>query len=245
MPRRRIDLTALVADMEAIYGPPPAMPRFSPMDELVSCILSQHTADANSLPAFYRLKEAMPDWETIASAPTEQVADLIRKAGLANQKANSIQSALRCIRELTGSYDIGLLAEMPPIEARRWLEALPGVGPKTASIVLCFSFGMDLPPVDTHVFRVAWRLGLFPKEIGEAKAHDALLKVMPKALGYRLHMAFIQHGRSVCRAPKPRCEACEFSEMCAFFRAGPPRQKRDNKKAMGSNEAKPGETEAA
>lgn len=215
--------------MEALYGLPPAMPRFAPMDELVSCILSQHTADANSLPAFFRLKEAMPTLEQIANAPTAEVADLIRKAGLANQKAKSIQAALRRIHELNGEYSIDRLADLPPLEARKWLEGLPGVGPKTASIVLCFSFGMDLPPVDTHVFRVGWRLGLFPMEIGEAKSHDALLKIMPKGLGYRLHMAFIQHGRAVCRAPNPRCEQCAFTAECPFFRQLQKAKKGDNR----------------
>jgi len=238
MPRRKIDLAAAVERMEALYGPPPAMPRFAPMDELVSCILSQHTADANSLPAFFRLKETMPEWATVAAAPQEEVADLIRRAGLANQKAKSIQAALRRICEINGDYTIDGLAGMKPIEARAWLEGLPGVGPKTASIVLCFSFGMDLPPVDTHVFRVGWRLGVFPKAVGEAKAHGALLKVMPKGLGYRLHMAFIQHGRAVCRAPKPKCEACAFTEVCAFFLLHQRGQKRENEVRHGESAAK-------
>lgn len=226
---RKIDLKAVVERMESIYGLPPAMPRFEPMDELVSCILSQHTADVNSLPAFFRLKEAMPNWATIAEAPPDEVADLIRKAGLANQKAKSIQGALRDIRERNGDYTIASLASMKPLDARAWLEKLPGVGPKTASIVLCFSFGMDLPPVDTHVFRVGWRLGVFPKSVGEAKSHDVLLKVMPKGLGYRLHMAFIQHGRATCRAPRPHCDACAFTAECAFFRETQRGQKRENK----------------
>lgn len=213
-----LDILCLVERCETLYGLPPPMPRFDPMDELVSCILSQHTSDANSLPAFFRLKEALPTWEAVVAAGQERVAELIRNAGLANQKSKSILACLSRIRELNGAYSIDSLSSLSPRVARAWLEQLPGVGPKTASIVLCFSFGMDVIPVDTHVFRVAWRLGLFSKELGENKAHDVLLDLVPKGLGYRFHMALIQHGRAVCRAPRPRCEACEFTAQCAYFR---------------------------
>lgn len=198
------------------------MPRFDPMDELVSCILSQHTSDANSFPAFYLLKETFPTWEKVVQAGPEKIADVIRNAGLANQKAKSIIAALTAIKEQNDGYYIDNLKKLKPIEARKWLEALPGVGPKTASIVLCFSFGMDVIPVDTHVFRVAWRIGLVKKEIGEAKAHDALQKKIPKGLSYRLHMAFIAHGRAVCKAPLPICPKCPISDLCAYFKKGGP-----------------------
>lgn len=213
-----LDIPQLVQRCEALYGPPPPIPRFDPMDELVSCILSQHTSDANSLPAFFRLKEALPTWEAVVAAGQDRVADLIRSAGLANQKSKSILACLERICELNGAYCIDQLSSVSPSDARAWLEQLPGVGPKTASIVLCFSFGMDVIPVDTHVFRAAWRLGLFPRELGESRAHDVLNDLVPKGLGYRFHMALIQHGRAVCRAPRPRCEACEFTSQCAFFR---------------------------
>ncbi len=90
---------------------------------------------------------------------------------------------------------------------------LPGVGPKTASIVLCFAFGMDVIPVDTHVYRVAWRLGTIPEKTGEAKAHDLLQAKTPPGYSFRLHMDFIQHGRAVCKAPLPRCEACQITNL--------------------------------
>jgi endonuclease III len=211
-------IAALLKRLEARNGLPPAIPRFNPMEELVSCILSQHTSDANSFPAFHRLRAKYPTWEDVAQASEANVAEVIRNAGLANQKSRSMLGVLKRIKELNDDYLIDNLARMPPQEARKWLEQLPGVGPKTASIVLCFSFGMDVIPVDTHVFRVSWRLGLIQKEIGEAKAHDALQPLIPKGLSYRLHMGMISHGRQVCRAPKPKCGECHLTDLCGYFK---------------------------
>lgn len=217
-----IDLLSLTKRLEAAYGKPAKMPRFDPMDELVSCILSQHTSDANSFPAFYKLKEKFPSWQKVIDAGPEKLADVIRNAGLANQKSKSILAALKEIKARNKKCGIDNLKNLKPNEARKWLEELPGVGPKTASIVLCFSFGMDVLPVDTHVFRVAWRVGLIKKEVGEAKAHDALQKKIPKGLSYRLHMAFIAHGRAVCKAPLPICSKCPITDQCAYFKKGGP-----------------------
>ncbi len=206
------------------------------MDELVSCILSQHTSDANSFPAFYRLKGAYPTWDKVAAAPAGELADVIRAAGLANQKARNIQACLREIRDRNGGYDIENLRAMPFLEAREWLTSLPGVGPKTASIVLSFAFGMEAIPVDTHVYRVAWRIGLIPEGVGEAKAHDLLLERVPKGLGFRLHMALIQHGREVCKAPLPLCERCLASDVCRWFRRdGPAKRRKELRAKRGSD----------
>ena len=217
-----IDLATLTKRLESAYGKPPKMPRFDPMDELVSCILSQHTSDANSFPAFYKLKEKYPTWQQVVNAGPEKIAAVIRYAGLANQKSKCIIAALKEIRSRNNDYHLDNLRNLKSSEAREWLEQLPGVGPKTASIVLCFSFGMDVIPVDTHVFRVAWRIGLIKKGVGEAKAHDALQKKIPKGLSYRLHMAFIVHGRTACRAPLPNCPECPITDQCAYFKKGGP-----------------------
>jgi len=97
--------------------------------------------------------------------------------------------------------------------------SLPGVGPKTAAIVLCFSFGRPAIPVDTHVFRVSWRLGLIPKELGENKAHTAIEKLVPEDLPLKFHTALIQHGRQICKAPTPQCQRCPLTDRCKWFRS--------------------------
>lgn len=223
---KRYPVREVVSRLEAAYGQPPSIGRFGPMDELISCILSQHTSDVNSYPAFDRLKAALPTWEQIAAAGPERVADIVRSAGLANQKARSIINCLQAIKQKTGDYQIKFLRGMPVKEARDWLTQLPGVGPKTASIVLCFAFGMPVIPVDTHVYRVSWRLGIIPEGIGETKAHDLLLESVPSDLAYRFHMALIQHGRQVCKAPKPLCDRCILTDLCRWFKKnGPPRER--------------------
>lgn len=206
----------LVDTLERVYGRPDLVGRFDPVEELVCCILSQHTSDLNSLSAFERLRSRFADWESLAMEEPSRLADVIRSAGLANQKAKSILACLGEIKRRVGAYSLDFLRDMAPKDARAWLEDLPGVGPKTASIVLCFAFGMDVIPVDTHVYRVAWRLGLLPEKCGENKAHDLLLETVPRGLGFRFHIALIQHGRTVCRAQRPRCDTCLLAARCVF-----------------------------
>lgn len=215
--RSKLNPGFVVDCLESIYGPPGIAMRRDPMDELISCILSQHTSDKNSFPAFDRLKTAFPTWEAVVAAGPEGIHESIRQAGLANQKSKSICACLDAIHERVGAYNIDFLRSLSLQEARKWLEGLPGVGPKTASIVLCFSFGMGAIPVDTHVFRVGWRLGFYPKSLGEAKAHDALLTLVPGDLAFRFHVALIQHGRELCNAPNPRCTPCPLKGECAYF----------------------------
>jgi endonuclease-3 len=219
---RKFPIEELLVRLEAVYGRPRMISRFDPMEELVSCILSQHTTDANSFPAFTRLRETFANWQDVVDAGPERVADVVRKAGLANQKGKSIIACLKAIKERTGDYSLEILRGMPMPSAREWLMELPGVGPKTASIVLCFSFGMDAIPVDTHVYRVCWRLGIIPEGIGENKAHDALLSTVPEGLGFRFHTTLIQHGRMICRAPLPACEKCPVTDLCRWYQAGGP-----------------------
>lgn len=226
--RNPVDVRDLLETLEGVHGRPRYLPRFDPMDELVSCILSQHSADANSFPAFTHLRETLPTWEEVAETPPAALAEIIRGAGLANQKAKSILGCLRAIYERTGEYSLDVLRAMPTLEARDWLRSLPGVGPKTASIVLCFALGRETIPVDTHVYRVSWRLGIIPEELGEVKAHEVLMDEVPPDLAFRYHVTLIQHGRVICRAPLPFCDRCPVTDACPWFQEGGPDARRQS-----------------
>ena len=222
--------TALVQDvierLELVYGRPRRIARFDPMDELVSCILSQHSSDANSFPAFTRLKENYPLWSDVVAAGPEKLAHVIRAAGLANQKAKNILGCLNLIHDNFGDYSLEAMRKMPTLAARQWLLELPGVGPKTASIVLCFAMGRETIPVDTHIFRVSWRIGIIPESAGEVKAHDLLMEIVPAELAFRYHTDLIQHGRVVCRAPLPACDACPIKDLCQWYAIGGPEKRK-------------------
>ncbi len=158
----------IIRRLDEAYGIPEWRPHHDPLSELILTILSQNTSDGNSGRAFVRLLERFPTWDAVADAPLADLVAAIQPGGLAPTKAPRIQGVLREVRERTGGYDLSFLAEMPPDEARAWLADLHGVGPKTVACVLMFALGMPAMPVDTHVFRVAMRLGLIAERVPAA-----------------------------------------------------------------------------
>ena len=208
--------TEIAGILEKTYGQPHWRPHFDPLEELVACILSQHTSDVNTFRAFERLRKTFPNWKAAVEAPVERVVDAIRSGGLANSKAPRIQQVLRDIETKHGAFNLDFLVDMSDAEARSYLMSLHGVGPKTAAIVLCFGMGRNVLPVDTHVFRVSWRLGLIEKKDGEAKAHDLLQAQLEDGMAYRFHVAMITHGRQICKALRPRCGECPLAYQCRF-----------------------------
>ena len=158
-----------------------------------------------------------PDWLAIESAPVDELVATIRSGGLAEQKAPRIQAALRTIREARGDHALDFLAELPAREARDWLTRIPGIGPKTASVVLLFCFGTPLMPVDTHIERVSKRLGLLPAGASLALAHEAWLELVPEERMYEAHVNLIRHGRTICAARRPRHDACPLADRCRFL----------------------------
>src|SRR6266487_2100375 len=201
-------------------GPFAAKPRLPIIDELVATVLSQHTSDVNSERAFARLKELFPSWEQVADAPAEQIADAIRCGGIADQKARRIRQLLAAIEDSEGSIDLRRLHDVDDESAQTYLLSLPGVGPKTAACVLAFAMGRAAFPVDTHVHRVAARLGWIPASATADRAHRVLAPRVPPEIRYDLHLAMISHGRRVCRAQRPRCAECVLRDLCPYASAG-------------------------
>lgn len=217
--RRRAKYGPVAALLSQTYGRPQWQYSQSPMDELVSCILSQNTNDNNRDRAFEALKQRYPHWQAVVDAPPDELIETIRPAGLANQKGPRIQQVLARIHAEQGSYSIDFLADLPLEEARDWLTGLDGVGPKTAAIVLCFAFNRRAFPVDTHVHRVSRRIGFLPDTISAEKAHPVMESICPPEDYYPFHLQLIQHGRAICRARGPLCDRCPLTQHCDYYAA--------------------------
>jgi endonuclease-3 len=223
------------------YGHPTWQRRLDPTSELILTILTQNSADTNAEVAFEALRArypgtgeveahnpgpgwggvglpdgAAPDWAAVEFAPLPELVDTIRPGGLANQTAPRIQSTLRYIREQRGDYSLEFLGEMTAIDARDWLVAIDGIGKKTASVLLLFSFRLPLMPVDRHVERVAQRVGLIGPKTSADDAHDLFLAMLEPDQMFEAHVNLIQHGRKVCHAQRPDHAACPLITRCRF-----------------------------
>jgi endonuclease-3 len=202
--------------LEDLYGIPEAE-AIDPVDLLVETILSQNTSDVNSLKAFGRLKSAYHNYNELLSAPVSEISRHIRIGGLSDVKAQRILGALHRIKGDAGSIGLGFLKGMDKDAAREYLLSIPGVGPKTASVVLLFAFGLPFMPVDTHVYRVSRRLGLVPEKASIDKAQGILEEITPPEKYLSLHLNLIRHGRLICRARDPRHEQCSLRPICDYY----------------------------
>lgn len=201
--------------LEGRFGPldPPRV--LDPLEELVFTVLSQNTSDLNSGRAFESLRRRYPSWERLAAADPSELASVIRAGGLANIKAPRILAILSEIqRREGGSLDLSWMKTAPADAVREYLRSLPGVGPKTAACVMAFSLELAALPVDTHVFRVAGRLGFFGPRTGASRAQDVMESVVPQPLQAPLHVGMIRLGRMICRPGRPSCEVCPLKEVC-------------------------------
>ncbi len=199
------------------YGKEVSERKLPPIDELVMTILSQHTNDINMYRAFESLKGTYSSWEEVLAAPQNELAVSIRSSGMYNLKAKRIQATLREIKKRVGKLDLSLIETMEIHEAKEWLTSLHGVGPKTAAIVLLFSFGLPVLPVDTHVWRVTKRLGIIDMKVSREKAHDLLEQIMPRDCIPSLNKNLVRHGRDICRAQNPKCNNCFLNRICDFY----------------------------
>ncbi|WP_206108012.1 endonuclease III domain-containing protein [Paludisphaera soli] len=220
-------LAMLVHDrLCAEYGCPiPYFHDFDPLSEMVSSLLSHRTRNADSGRAFKQLRARFPTWEQVRDAPTAEVEACVAPCTWPEQKAPRIQQVLRAIAvRREGELSLDFLADWPVIEAREWLEDLPGVGPKTSAATLLFSrLRMPALPVDSHHHRVAARLGLIPANVAVGPAHALLEAQLPPDWSaqqvYDNHEALMLHGQKVCLHAKPKCEKCVVLDLCPFGQA--------------------------
>ena len=213
---RVTDIRKLHAELVEIHGMPRRSDNNDSMRQLVTTILSQNVADTQTARASKDLFAAYPDYRAMEKADTEELADVIQAVGLKNQKAKRVQRTLAAVRDETGGeYSLSFLDEMETEEAQAWLEGIKGIGPKTASVVLSFSFEKPSFPVDTHVERLSKRFGLIEEATTNERAHRILNERVPDDLKYSLHHLLIQHGREFCTARNPDCDNPVCESFCS------------------------------
>jgi endonuclease-3 len=204
--------------LEGVYGEQKRGRRRDPLDSLILTIMSQSTSDHNRDMAYEAMMERYPDWEAVARAPTGQLASTIRSGGLANQKAARIKETLRWVKKKYGDYDLSALCDMEVGGATKVLLSQNGVGIKTAYVVLTFSCGHDVFPLDTHIYRILGRLGILPPGMTREKAHEHMAGLVPPGKAYSMHLNVLQFGRDTCHARNPECDGCPLRRMCVWVK---------------------------
>ncbi|MGA9421897.1 MAG: endonuclease III [Rhodanobacteraceae bacterium] len=178
----------------------------SPFELLIAVILSAQSTDAGVNKATRRLFRLAPTPRKMLALGEDELKRHIATIGLYNTKAKNILATCRLLIERHGG-------KVP--DSREALEALPGVGRKTANVVLNSAFGLPVIAVDTHIFRVANRTGLARGKTVRA-VEDKLARVVPPEFRHGAHHWLILHGRYVCKARKPDCPVCVIRDLCAY-----------------------------
>lgn len=213
----------------ALHGEHPLVPRRQPLHELISTILSHRTTQANEAKAYDNMWKRFGSWEAIMNAPVEELTAVLEPANFPEVKAPYIKSALKYIYETRGEFSIDFLSALSAEDGLAWLMEMPGVGIKTASLVLLFCFAKPVMPVDTHVHRVSQRVGLIGPKVTPNAAHDLLAELLPQDpfVLFNFHINNLRHGQKICVWGTPRCEKCPLTDICDWYQAN--RAMKDNK----------------
>ena len=188
-----------------------------PFKTLVRTILSQNTNWKNEDTAFTRLEKMIGITPTaISTASIDEITEAIKPAGMYNLRSKTLK---RVATDVLEKFDDDLTSTVlkPYAEAREALMSLPGVGPKTADVVLLFNAGKQIIPVDRHIKRITKRLKLVPKNA----SYDEIRLILEKATPYEnyldAHIKLIQFGRDTCRAKNPKCNECTLNDLCSYL----------------------------
>jgi endonuclease III len=204
----------IILALEKRYGSPRLNNKDDPLDELIFILLSQMTTGPRYERGFDRLKVALGGWDRLLFVAMDDIKTLIADAGLSNQKAPHLVAIARRLYEDFGTVTLSPLAALNDEQVERYLVSLSGVGLKTAKCVMMYSLSRQVLPVDTHVQRVATRLGLLSPTIARPHLHRALEVLVRPDMRYAFHVNAVAHGRSVCRARAPLCPACPVASFC-------------------------------
>ena len=219
---RRSKLKRALTKISRVYGNPAWSQDESAdgrdvLSALILTILSQATTDGNRDVAFARLRRRFPTWEKVLKADVKKVEEAIRPGGLSRQKSVRIQALLAWLKETQGGLSAEFLRDLDLPEAKDQLGHLRGIGVKTLSVVLMFTCGRDVFPVDTHVHRVCRRLGLIDERCSAEKAHAEMANLLRPGESYAAHVNFWKFGKFICRARQPNCDKCPLVKDCVYL----------------------------
>jgi endonuclease-3 len=208
----------VLTSLDAVYMfsamPEDELATGEPLDGLILTLLSQNTNDRNRDMAYNALRARFPTWRGAAESSADEIARLIRPAGLGDTKSSRMMEILRKISEDFGEYSLVKMYGMTQGEVKSYLSALPGIGPKTVACVMAFDLGMPSFPVDTHVARISRRLGWVAEKAAPEKIQDFLEATVPPEYHRWGHLGMIEHGRRTCRARRPDCAVCAVKDVC-------------------------------
>jgi endonuclease III len=200
--------------LRQLYGQPRHHNKRDPLAELVFILLSTQTREGEYRRTFAVLWKAHRSWDRVRRADPAELEDLIRFGGFARRKVALLQKLLERVRADHGKTSLRWLATLSTRDVLAYLVTLPGVGRKTARCVAMYALERPVLAVDTHVWRIAQRLGWVDGgKHPDDRRSDLLEKGIPPALRYSLHVTMVAHGRLVCRA-RPACGACALYDLC-------------------------------
>ena len=198
------------------------VPKWDGTEDVLECliltILSQNTTDVSRDKGYAKLRKKYPTWEQVLRARVKSIEEQIRIVGLGKQKADTIKNFLKWLNNEYGELSLEFIHNMDTEEAMELLCQHKGIGIKTASVTLSFACGRDVFPVDTHIHRIAKRLGLIQPNCSAEKAHYELPLIIPKGKSYPFHMNLIYFGRQICNARKPLCDQCPLTKYCLYYK---------------------------
>jgi len=214
------DTAVWLADRLTDHYGAPGVIRSDPVESLVLTILSQNTNDTNRDRAYASLLERFGTLDAVRTARVDAIGRAIRVGGLHRQKSARIRQVLNRIHREEGKLDLAFLGEWDLDSAMAWLLTSPGVGRKTAGIVMLFSFGRPYFPVDTHIRRVLTRVGLIGPKGDPHEQANALLPQAPSLMA-ALHLLIIRLGREICHPRRPDCPNCPIRAKCDWASRNP------------------------
>jgi len=202
--------------LETTYGSPRLGNPQDPLDDLVYIILSNKTNPKVAVTNYNRVKKRFPTWNYLLTSKPEVLRQIIKPGGLSSVKAEQIRGAISKITVDFGSSTLNKLRSMSAKDSEKYLCSLPGISKKVAKCVLMFTMGVQVLPVDSHVFRLAKRLGWTSKNRPD-QCYEELEELIPPDKRYNFHVDSIVHGRTVCRKKQPLCNGCSIKNYCKYF----------------------------